>query len=163
MKRKLLVIRHAHTESKQPGHTDHERNLTAKGRGDALRVAARIQQLGWTPQLTLCSDASRTQQTWELMSEVFESRVPTTHTNALYLADVDTVLDELFGLDEDTIEVAVLGHNPGWQNLVHWLSGVAVRMSPGTAVLLEGVGDTWADALRQNGWELGEVIRPEQL
>ncbi len=163
MKRKLLVIRHANTEHKQPGHTDHERELTAKGRSDALRVAARIQQLGWAPERVVSSDATRTRQTWQHMSEVFEAPADVSFTDSLYLADVDSVCDELFALPEDVTEVAIVGHNPGWQNVVQWLSGVAVRMSPGTAVLLQGMGESWADAVRQNKWELGEVIRPEQL
>ncbi len=160
MKRKLLVIRHAHTESGSP---DHARQLTARGRGDALRVAARIQQLGWTPQKVLSSDAARTTQTVEHMNEVFEADVDVTYTNDLYLADVDSALDELYALPDDVSEAGVIGHNPGWQELVRWLCGVAVRMSPCTAVLLTGSGDTWADALQQNRWELEEVIRPEAL
>lgn len=163
MKRKLLVIRHAQTEHQQSGQTDHQRELTVQGKSDALRVAAHIQQLGWAPQTVVSSDATRTKQTWQHMDEVFEASVDVTFTDSLYLAGVDAVCDALFALPEDVHEVAVLGHNPGWQNLVHWLSGTAVRMSPGTAVLLEGEGETWADALRQNKWELHEVIRPEHL
>lgn len=163
MKRKLLVIRHAQTEYQQSGQTDHQRQLTAQGRSDALGVAARIQQLGWTPQKVVSSNATRTTQTWEQMREVFEATVDITFTDSLYLAGLDKVCDELFALPEEITEVAVLGHNPGWQEIVQWLSGTAVRMSPGTAVLLQGEGKTWADALRQHKWEFGEVIRPEQL
>lgn len=163
MKRKLLVIRHAQTEYQQSGQTDHQRELTAQGRSDALRVAARIQELGWTPQKLVSSDSTRTTQTWKQMSEVFDASVDATFTDSLYLAGLDEVCDELFALPEDVNEVAVLGHNPGWQNIVHWLSGTAVRMGPGTAVLLKGEGETWADALRQNKWEIDEIIRPEQL
>lgn len=163
MKRKLLVIRHADTEPGSAAASDHARELTAKGRGDALRVAARIQQLGWTPQRALCSDAARAVQTWNHMTEVFSSPVDTAETGSLYLAGVDDIVDELFGLPEDVAEAAIIGHNPGWQDVVRWLSGVAVRMTPATAVLLEGDGASWADAVRQNKWALHEVVRPEAL
>ncbi len=163
MKRKLLVIRHAKTAPAEAGQSDHERELTQTGRADAIRVAQRIRELGWTPQRAICSDAARAVQTWQRMCEGFEADVRTTYTPSLYLAGVDQVCDELFGLPEDLTEVAVIGHNPGWQDVVRWLSGVAVRMNTGTAVLLTGEGDSWAEAVRRNQWTLDEVIRPNEL
>jgi phosphohistidine phosphatase SixA len=163
MNRKLLIIRHADTENKPTGGSDHERELTIKGKSEALQMAAKIEQLGWTPRNVLCSDAVRAKQTWQQMSEVFDTSAEVSYTNALYLADLDQACDELFALDEDIDQVALIGHNPGWEHLVRWLSGVAVRMSPGTAVLLVGVGDSWADALRQNKWQLEEAIQPQHL
>lgn len=163
MKRKLLVIRHANTEHQQPGQTDHQRELTDKGRSDALRVAERIQELGWAPQTVVSSDATRTRQTWEQFAQVFRAPTEVEFTRDLYLADIEKVCEALFALDADVTEVAILGHNPGWQSAVHWLSGVAVRMSPGTAVLLEGRGETWAEAVQKNQWELDQVLRPEQI
>jgi phosphohistidine phosphatase len=163
MKRKLLVIRHATTENNAPSGVDHDRELTVKGKSDALRVAASIKLFGWSPKTVLCSDAARARQTWEQMSEVFDASADVSYTNALYLADLDQVCDELFALDEDVDEVAVIGHNPGWQYIVKWMSGEAVRMSPGTAVLLVGEGDSWADAMQQNKWTIEEVVRPAQI
>lgn len=163
MKRKLLVMRHAHTASKQSGQTDHDRELTATGRSDALRVAARIQQLGWTPQAVVSSDAARTRQTWEHMAEVFEAPVDATFTEDLYLANLDQACEVLFGLDDDVDEVAIIGHNPGWQEFVRWLSGVSVRMRPATAVLLTATGDSWPEAIAQNNWTVEHIVRPGEL
>ena len=42
----------------------------------------------------------------------------------------------------------VLGHNPGWQEIVLTLTGVVIEMKTATAALLTGAGETWDDALR---------------
>jgi phosphohistidine phosphatase len=163
MQRKLLVMRHAHSASKEPGQTDHDRELTPTGRSDALRVAAAIQQLGWTPQAVVSSDATRTRQTWEHMSEVFEAPVDVAFTEDLYLVDLDRACEALFALDDDVTEAAIIGHNPGWQELVRWLSGVAVRLRPATAVLLTATGDSWPEAIAQNNWTVEHIVRPSEL
>ncbi|MFW5967081.1 MAG: SixA phosphatase family protein [Persicimonas sp.] len=160
MKRQLLVIRHADTESKRPGQDDHDRQLTARGRGDALRVAARIEQLGATPDLVLCSDAERAQSTWSCMHEVLEEVTDVTYTSDLYLAGVDRLLERLYAVDDECARVAVIAHNPGLQNFVQWLSGTAVRMNPCTVALLEGRGSSWAESLGQRTWEVDEVLQP---
>lgn len=160
MHRRLLIIRHADTERKRPGQEDHERELTARGRGDALRVAARIEQLDATPEIVLCSDAKRAKATWSCMQEVLEDVTDVTYTDDLYLADVDRLLESLYAVDDESTQVAVIAHNPGLQNFVQWLSGTAVRMNPCTVAVLDGSGPSWAEALGQRAWEVGEALQP---
>lgn len=163
MQRQLLIIRHADAERKAAGQDDHERALTAKGRGDALRVAAGIEQAGWAPQQLVCSDATRARQTWSCMEEVFDGSVQVSYTDDLYLAGVDSLLEVLYALDEELGRVALIAHNPGLQNLVAWLSNASVRMAPATAALLGGSGPSWAEALGQHDWRLEDVIQPDTL
>ena len=64
----------------------------------------------------------------------------------------------------DEIRTAmVIGHNPGWEDVVHELSGVRVRMTTCNAALLELEADTWAEAIARPDWQLDTVLRPKEL
>lgn len=162
MKRQLLVIRHAATERHNAGG-DHARELTARGRADALRVAARIEQLGWTPSCVLCSDAARARQTWSCMQQVLDGVDDATHSEDLYLADLDRLLEGLYAADEACTRLAVIAHNPGLRELIEWLTGTPVRMTPCSAALLDGSGASWAEALGRHAWHLEEFVDPHTL
>ena len=58
----------------------------------------------------------------------------------------------------------VLGHNPGWEEAVAWLSGDYVRMTTANAALLEHPSDDWLDGFQASGsWTLVDVLRPKEL
>ncbi len=64
----------------------------------------------------------------------------------------------------ETVSCALLlGHNPGWENLVEKLTGKAVAMEPATAVVVAQELETWGDAASAERWELEEVITARQL
>jgi phosphohistidine phosphatase len=161
--RRLLLIRHAKAGSKGPGIDDHGRPLADRGRADSLRVAAKIEELGWVPERALVSDAIRTRETWELMDEVFGAKVPTEFFADLYLGDVDDICEALFTLDDDVRSVAVVGHNPGWSEAVRWFSGVSVRMKTCNVALLKTAADSWSESCRKNGWGFEELVRPTEI
>lgn len=163
MQRRLLLIRHAKAGSKGHGIDDHGRTLTETGRADSLRVAAKIAELGWVPERGLVSDAARTRETWQLMSEVFDASVQTEFFSDLYLGDVDDICEAVFTLDDDVPSAAVVGHNPGWSEAVRWLTGVSVRLKTCNVALLETEAATWSESCRANGWQFVELVRPTEI
>jgi len=164
MSLRLIVMRHAKSSWDSDAPTDHARPLNKRGRRDAPRIAARLVEIGWTPQQVLSSDAQRTRETFELMSEVFDPAPPVEFLSSLYHAGPRDVVYSAAELAA-SIEVAmVLGHNPGWQTTVAWLSGEQIVMTTANAALLECHGESWPDALRSRGqWTLQEVLRPKEL
>jgi len=114
------------------------------------------------PEQVLCSTAERTQQTWALMADEFPDArfglVP-----SFYLGGPSDVAAELARLDDGVACALVLGHNPGWDDVVEALSGRHVGMTTANAALLEGPGGRWRDLAAAGAWRLVDVLRPKEL
>uniref|UniRef100_A0A2P2JLL0 Uncharacterized protein LOC105642119 isoform X4 n=1 Tax=Rhizophora mucronata TaxID=61149 RepID=A0A2P2JLL0_RHIMU len=67
--RRLILLRHAQSSGDDPSLRDHDRPLSKDGQADAAKVSQKLRQLGWIPQLILCSDAIRTRETLKIMQE----------------------------------------------------------------------------------------------
>ena len=114
--RRLVVVRHAKSDY-PPGVPDRERPLGERGRRDAPRMGLRIAAL--TPQvdLALVSPATRTQQTWDLLSpslDVAEMRLE----GRIYQAWGAQMMGVVRGLDDSVRCAMLVGHEPGVSHLV---------------------------------------------
>ena len=87
------------------------------------RVARALAELGWVPDLVLCSDAERTRETLVFLEETLERELPSRVTNRLYLADVRVLLGVIAEAPAEVARLMVLGHNPGCEDLVLNLTG----------------------------------------
>lgn len=158
---RLMMMRHAKSSWKKPELEDHQRPLSKRGRKDAPRVAARLAELGWSPQLVVSSDSRRTLETWGHMEATFpEAQVR--FTPELYLSGAQAVTAELIGLPSDIERVLLLGHNPGWEDALEQLTGHRHRLTTANVALLESDQADWSAALR-SPWTLVSVIRPKEL
>ncbi|MBV2366799.1 SixA phosphatase family protein [Streptomonospora nanhaiensis] len=111
MTRRLIVLRHAQADA-LVGGPDHARTLTASGRDQARAAGARIAAAGLRPEHVLCSTAARTRQTLELAVRAFDPPPAVEYDDALYSADVHTVLDLVSRTDPAVGTLLVVGHNP---------------------------------------------------
>ena len=163
--RRLIVMRHAKSAWDTLAPSDHLRPLNARGRRDAPQVARALVLRHWVPEAVISSDAARTRETWEHMEARFDDPVETTFTPALYHAGLGAVQVAVGRLGGGVRTAMVLGHNPGFEDAVAWLTGVSVRMTTGNAALLvhPGEGDWRAAVTDAGGWEIEGVVRPREL
>ncbi len=166
MERRLVVMRHAKSSWSSDASGDHDRPLNGRGRKDAPRVARALVDLGWWPAVVVSSDSARTQETWALMAEAGQAAsapTPEVHfERGLYLAGYDELLADAASWEPEWTRVLVLGHNPGWQDLVTRLSGTRHEMTTANAALLVGAGASWAGALGDR-WRLERFLQPKEL
>ena len=160
---RLILMRHAKSSWRDESLSDHERPLNKRGREDAPRVAARIKKLGWTPQLIFSSDSQRTKETLELMRPEFDSSPEVKFTRDLYLADIEAVREFCRDLPKTTETIMMLGHNPGWEEAVPWLSKAPTRMTTSNAALMQCNFEWYASVEEAGRWDLVDVIRPKDL
>ena len=73
---RLILLRHSKAEPGQPGGNDHDRALTSHGHSLALERAKQLADLEWLPDIVLVSDATRTLETWDTMTEVWAASFP---------------------------------------------------------------------------------------
>lgn len=148
--RQLILIRHAHAESPQPGQADAERPLSAEGLAAAEAVGRWLRENGMSADCVLCSPAQRTRQTLEAVLGVI-GYVDQRIEPEIYEATPGTLI-ELLDRHRDVPRLMLVGHNPGLEQLVALMesgqsgdyrgmppAGVAVLTLPPEAALEPGV------------------------
>ncbi|MBW2458958.1 MAG: histidine phosphatase family protein [Deltaproteobacteria bacterium] len=164
MTRRLIVLRHAKSAWNTDAPTDHDRPLNKRGRRDAPRIGARLAELGWLPERVISSDAARTRETWKRLSSDWSEAVEVSFTRALYGAGYGEVQSALGKVDDEVTTAMVIGHNPGWEELVETLTGADHRLTTCNAALLTIEADSWKQAMKQRGcWQLHQLLRPKEL
>ncbi|MCK9537585.1 SixA phosphatase family protein [Dokdonella sp.] len=137
--RQIILVRHAHAESTQPGQNDAARGLSIGGEAEADAAGAWLREHGAAPARVLCSPAVRAQDTCERVLAVLGYSDARTDAR-IYEATPATllrVLDEHAEADS----ILLVGHNPGLEHLLALLteghSGAGRGMPPGSVAWLE--------------------------
>ena len=125
--RRLMLLRHAKTETDAPSGQDHDRRLDERGRSDAAEIGHWIGRNPPFPDLVLVSTAVRAKQTWDIVWDEIKDRVPAPEVE---------LLDELYGAEpaqllkmvrmasaSDPKRLMLVGHNPGMHELALMLTG----------------------------------------
>lgn len=131
--RTLMLMRHATTEHSRPGHPDKDRRLTPEGRDHVVALGEQLRSDHIEIDLVLCSSALRAQQTVEALQ-------PTAHvvvSDRLYNAGGDEILELVRDVDDDDVNVLVVGHAPGLPALVHELADPD-RSDPKALAVIDG-------------------------
>ncbi len=157
-------MRHAKAAPDAPGG-DAARPLAERGRKAAKSMGAYLARLRPRPDLILCSPATRTRETLELVRPALHPKPEALYEETLYLADAKTLLERLRRLPEETLCVLLIGHNPGMHELAARLAAdpgpLAGGFPTGALAILESSGG-WA-ALHWRGAKLRGFQKPKEL
>jgi len=129
--RRLVLLRHAKSDW-PTGVPDRERPLGQRGRAEAPQAGRWLAAAGLLPDLAIVSSATRTRQTWNLVSSQLDGEVPTTYSDDLYESGLMGSLALLRTLPADVATALVVGHNPTTESLALYLqdgTGVAADRS----------------------------------
>lgn len=165
----LHLLRHAKSSWKE-NVEDGERRLNRRGREAARWVGRHLQPTIGALDLVLCSSAARTRETMDLVLADYRVRPRSTIEDELYAASPEKLTARLRRLDEDDLNVLLIGHNPGIHELAVTL---ADTNSPGVRALVSGkfptaarasfkVPDRWS-ALGGSRYELVAYVTVESL
>jgi len=108
----LFLLRHAKSSWDEPGLSDFDRPLAARGRQATERLARYIGEQDLSFDLVVCSSAARARETWERISARLDADVPVSYDREIYLAGAEGLLDRLHSLDDGLGSVLLVGHNP---------------------------------------------------
>ena len=147
--RSIVLLRHAKAD--WPDVADHDRPLADRGRRDAPVVGEWLASNGISPQLTLCSTAARTRETWKLAVPHLPQRPRTVYEDRLYEASAGEIIALINEVSEETRDLLLVGHNPGIQTVADTLAGSSegdclARMArgfPTSAVAVLRFTGTW--------------------
>ncbi|KAK3248525.1 hypothetical protein CYMTET_42008 [Cymbomonas tetramitiformis] len=166
---RLVLLRHAKSSwDIPPSYPDKRRPLSSRGYRSAIELGRLLDDEGWIPDLVLCSDALRAQQTVQYMCIACERL---TEVRAVVLSDfysgstsgrnVIAELKEHVVREASATDTTVLcvGHNDGWEQAASILSERKVQLRTANAALLEITeAENWKSALSSTKWNLCNVL-----
>src|SRR5205823_8757317 len=142
--RTLVLVRHAKSDWPE-GVPDDQRPLAPRGRRNSPAIGRWLRDHVGRIELAVCSPALRARQTWDLAAAELSPPPPVTADERVYAASADTLRSVVQDLPEDTATAALVGHNPGLQDLVELLSGELCELKTAAVAVLAWNG-SWLDA-----------------
>lgn len=120
----LYLLRHAKSSWKDRARSDFDRPLSSRGKRDAPAMGRRMLAAGVRPDVIVTSPAKRALKTAKIVAEALHVPAARLHVEPrLYLAGVDELLTLVAALPGDVTRVMLVGHNPGFTDLVNTLAG----------------------------------------
>lgn len=165
----LYVLRHAKSDWGDESLPDFERPLNHRGRKSAKAVGAEMRDRGIRPDLVVCSPAVRAKETLGLVIDSYGQDLPVTEDRRIYEASTGALANIVRNAPDDVEHLMIVGHNPGFQDLVVALSeqsslrDEAAEKFP-TAALAEirFSIDRWSELAPETG-QLEDLIKPRDL
>lgn len=144
--KRIYLLRHGKAEDSFD-KSDFDRELIPKGKKKTTKVAQYLKKNNIAPQKILVSMAQRTIQTAEVLSDILSlSKDAILVEKSLYLASSNSILDVLYGVDDQIQELMLIGHNPGLSSLATYLAGQEIDWMPTSGLVgIEIDIDKWTD------------------
>lgn len=173
--RRLMLLRHAKTESDAPSGEDIDRRLDERGHDDAAAIGRWLAQHRYPVDCVLVSTAVRAQQTWEIVAPLLgdlATSAKVSHLAELYLADPGDILQNIrHDAPKDARHLLVIGHNPGLHELALGLTAdgdkagrkaLANNLPTSGFAMIDFAVDDWGDISFQRG-RLELFVSPKLL
>ena len=169
MARELLVLRHGKSDWGDHALDDFDRPLAKRGRKAVKRVARWLESEGLLPAHIVSSPALRAAQTSRRLCRyagIPEDAI--VWREAIYEADVETLLEVLGECQPAPGRVMIVGHNPGFEALVEFLTGRDIDSPasspafPTAALARLTMPDRW-NRLGRGCAALVTLVRPREL
>src|SRR5262245_52509719 len=140
----LILLRHGKSDW-SGGEADSHRPLAKRGRRQAPEagkwLAANVDRI----DLAVVSPARRAKETWDLVAAELDAPPPTRLDNQVYAASVPELVSIVRQLSEDVDTAVLVGHNPGIEDLITWLTGEGPPM-PTSALAVITIDGAWSTA-----------------
>lgn len=122
MKRELILMRHGKSDWSQP-LSDFKRPIKQRGYKESARIGTWLKEKSLVPELIISSPAQRARETAETAAEnMGYSGNDISWNESVYMADVSELLDAIATAPEDCQRLMVVGHNPGLEDLLFYLT-----------------------------------------
>jgi len=132
---KLLIVRHAKSSWKDPDLSDVERPLNSRGNRDAPRMGERLKKRGAVPDCVISSPARRARKTaGHIAKAIGFPKKQIVLDEGIYMAGADTLFEMIQNFANKCKTVMIVGHNPGFTDLVNSLSDFRLDNMPTCAV-----------------------------
>lgn len=157
----LLVLRHAKSSWDHPELSDFDRPLNKRGEEAAPFMGELISSKGLEPEIVVSSPARRARTTAELAASAggFDSRIE--FDERIYGAGANTLAYIVAGFDDSVDSAMIVGHNPGFEDLVAALTGERHRFPTAALAVIDLNISVWSETESGKG-ELRDLFIPKE-
>ena len=139
---------------------DFDRPLNERGRDAAWRIGKRLAAEKLSFPLVICSPAVRTRETLEIVLKSSGLHVEEHFDERIYEASLRDLLQVVSEIQDDENVVILIGHNPGFEELLAFLTGESRRMPTCALAKIKFDFESWKD-LRIGEGRLEWFITPK--
>lgn len=157
----LYILRHAKSSWDNPNLADFERPLNTRGLDSVPVMGEIIQKHNFYPVYMLSSPAKRAEQTAVLIKNKAGIKPQIQYDERIYEASPQMLLQVLAEVDTGNESVMLVGHNPGLEGLIRFLTGENQAMPTAALAVIDLNIENWADAVADCG-SLRAFIRPNE-
>jgi phosphohistidine phosphatase len=158
----LYLLRHAKSSWNDPILRDFDRPLKKRGREAAERIGERIALETLSEALVICSPAVRTRETAQIVLAKAKLQVEPRFDERIYEASLRELVEIVTEIGDDKGVAIMIGHNPGFEELLSFLTGEHRRM-PTCALAKIRFGDVSWNEVRAGEGSLEWFIAPKEL
>jgi phosphohistidine phosphatase len=156
----LYILRHAKSSWDNPNLADFERPLNKRGMEAAPFMGEIIFKNKFQPDVLLSSPAKRAKQTAVLVKEVGGIGAGIQYDERIYEASPQTLAQVISELDSKSDSAMLVGHNPGLESLIRYLTGEIHAMPTAALAIVDLEVDCWNQIYAVCG-NLRTLIRPK--
>jgi phosphohistidine phosphatase len=158
----LLLLRHAKSDWGDSSLRDFDRPLAPRGQRDAPRIGKALRKRGTLPDLIISSPAARARATVEAVMQTARLANEIEFDEAVYGASSAELMKLIRHLPERSACTLLVGHNPGFADLLGRLTGSHERMPTAALACIEFDIDHW-EAVEDKKGRLVWLLSPKQL
>jgi phosphohistidine phosphatase len=167
--RTLYLLRHAKSSWKDDSLRDFDRPLKGRGREAAEQIGKVLgaeKQPGAEQRnalLVISSPAVRARETTQIVLHSAGFTTDPRFDERIYEADVPALLEVVNSIPDTALIAMLVGHNPGFENLLSYLTGDDRHMATCALAKIEfGDAGAWSDVSESSG-RLDWFVTPKDL
>jgi len=141
---------------------DFDRPLKGRGRDAAKQIGKRLADEKPQPQVIVCSPAVRTRETADIVLKHANLKVDVTFDERIYEASLRDLLHVVADIADSKQVAMMIGHNPGFEELVAFLSGEHRAMPTCALAKIRLEVESWKEARAGEG-TLEWFVTPKEL
>ena len=161
--RTLYLLRHAKSSWKDDSLRDFDRPLKGRGREAAEQIGKVLGAGKMGPLLVISSPAVRARETTLIVLHSAGMDVEPRFDERIYEADVPALLEVVWSIPDSSSSAMLVGHNPGFENLLSYLTGDDRHMPTCALARIEFAdAGSWRDVSERSG-RLDWFVTPKDL
>ena len=158
----LFVLRHAKSSWENTDLSDFVRPLNERGLKAAPLMGDVMKKNNFQPEIILSSPAKRAEQTAALIKQTAGIGGAIQFDQRIYEASPARLLEVISEQNEKIKSILLVGHNPGLEGLLKFLTGQPQPMPTAALAVVDLKTDKWSEANSSNG-NLRILIRPKEV
>ena len=156
----LFLFRHAKSSWDDDSLSDFDRPLNDRGIAAAPFMGEVMAGRGYVPSIVVSSPANRAASTAKLVKEAGDLPGEIRFDDRIYEASPNTLRQVIAELDDNLDSAMAVGHNPGMEGFIRYLTGEIERMPTAALAVIELEIDKWSEINADSG-KLVEIITPK--